>query len=198
MATSPSPARRAEPPRPALPGDAELVSRARGGDRWARGVLYQRYAPNVAAMLGRLLGDRDEALDLLHDAYVYAFENLGALREDDRFRAWLFQIAVSQSRSRLRRRKLLRALGLVSVEGSLDGLCHGASPETHAELARIDRALARMSVDERIAWCLKHVEGCSMPEVAAHVGCSLSTAKRRVDAAEQRIARHVAGETEGS
>jgi RNA polymerase sigma-70 factor, ECF subfamily len=191
MAPSGERALRVEPG-PAPPPDAELVARAREGDRWARGALYRRYAEPVAGMLSRLIGQRDEALDVLHDAYLYAFKNLATLRDDDRFRPWLFQIAVSMARSRLRRRKLLRALGFVQIDdSSLEALSGEAGPDARAELAGIDRALRQMPIDERIAWSLRHVEGHSMPEVAAQAGCSLSTAKRRVDAAERRVAAFV-------
>jgi RNA polymerase sigma-70 factor (ECF subfamily) len=60
-----------------------------------------------------------------------------------------------------------------------------------AELALLDRMLARLPTKERMAWMLRYVEGCELPEVARMCGCSLATAKRRIAAAHERVAAHV-------
>jgi RNA polymerase sigma-70 factor (ECF subfamily) len=70
----------------------------------------------------------------------------------------------------------------------------GARPEARAELRLVDRALARMPPAERIAWVLRHVEGETLEDVARACGCSLATAKRRIAAAEARLAEHVKDE----
>lgn len=170
--------------------DEDLVGRAADGDRWARGVLYDRHASALAGTVARTLGHHDTALDLVHDAFLYAFEHLGDLREPSRFRGWLFQIALSRTRTWLRRQRIRRAIGFVSsIEDSTLEMLSGpdASPEARAELRAIDGALRRLSVDERLAWALRRVEGCSMGEVASHCGWSLSTAKRRYNSADRRM-----------
>jgi len=179
-----------------LPGTAdapveELVTRARGGDRWARGVLYRRFAEVLAAYLVRLVGDRDDALDVLHDAFVYAFERLDELREATRFRAWLYRIATNAARSKLRKKRWLRAIGFVQPTEAMswESMSLDASPEAKAELARLDAMVKRLPVDERIVWVLRRVEGCTMPEVASYAECLVATAKRRMARAEKRMKR---------
>ena len=68
---------------------------------------------------------------------------------------------------------------------------HDASPEQRAELALLDRALARLPQKPRTAWILRHVVGCSLEEVAAACDCSLTTIKRRLGEAEETVRVHV-------
>jgi RNA polymerase sigma-70 factor, ECF subfamily len=175
--------------------DAALVSRARTGDRAAEEQLYRAHAPGVLRLAARLLRSRDEAMDVLQDSFVAAFEELTDLRDDTAFRAWVQRIAVRLVHRRFRRRKLLALLGLGSTEAevSLDTLAdEAASPEARMELLWLDRALAHAPPAERIAWLLRHVEGLALDEVATACGCSLATVKRRIAAADARVEAHAA------
>ena len=166
---------------PSTVSDAALVARARDDERWARGELYNRHADFLAAYLARLLGDRDEALDVMHDAYVYAFRRLDDLRQPARFRSWLFRIATSGARTRMRRRRFLRYVGLAG-EGDVpwDVLAQAASAEARVELRQLENALRKRSIDEQIVWVLHEVEGATLAETAEQSGLSLATVKRKL------------------
>ena len=181
-------------PFPAVPSDAELVARARDEDRWAREALYRRHASYLLGMVTRMLGRRDDAEEVVQDAFVAAFAQLANLREPEALRGWLSQIAVNLVRRRLRKLKLLRLLGLDrgADDGILSELAAPAlSSELRGELALIDRALAQLDSGLRIAWSLRHVEGMELAEVAQVCGCSLATVKRRLAAAEKAVQAHV-------
>ncbi len=174
--------------------DAQLVERLRRGDQWAREALYRRYLPQVRGLTVRLLANSVEAEDVVQDTFVLVFEEIHKLRDPGSLKGWMMQIAVRQTHRRFRRRKLLRALGLLaSTEDSqLEAIvAPGTSPEVQAELGKIDRALRRTAVAARLAWMLRYVEGCSLEEVAARCECSLATAKRRIAAANQHVKQHV-------
>jgi len=170
--------------------DAELVDRARRGDRWAEEVLYHRHVSYIMGMVIRCLGSRDDAEDVVQDTFAIGLDRLGSMRQPDTVRSWFAQIAIRLVRRRLRRAKLFAALRIVS---SVDYLCleaHGtpqADPETRAELAAVGRLLATLPTDDRIAWMLRHVEGEPLEDVARICGCSLATAKRRIGAAAARL-----------
>ncbi len=93
--------------------DAELVARARDGDRTAEEAIYRRHVRYVAGIVLRLLGDRAEAEDCVQETFAIALSRLGTLRDGDALRAWLAQIAVSLVRRRFRRRRLMRLFGIV-------------------------------------------------------------------------------------
>ena len=197
----PVPARRPARPvprvEPALEtSDAELVSRAQRGDRWAQEAIFRRYVRDVTLLAEHLLGRREDANDVTQDTFASALSSLGSLREPTALRSWLLGIAVNRVRRRDRWTAWLRLLGLDRGldDASLPMVAsRDLSPEGHAELALVHAALSTLSADVRAAWILRHVEGEKLDAVAEILGCSLATAKRRIAVADARVQRHVDG-----
>jgi RNA polymerase sigma-70 factor (ECF subfamily) len=174
--------------------DSDLVKRAIAGDRWAEEALYRRHGAMLLGLCTRLLRDRPDAEDVLQDAFVDALGQLSTLRDPAQFSAWLTAIAVHKVHRRLRRRKLLRLLGLWGdrPEDLLEScLAPGVSAEHYADIVCLDQALQQLADAARIAWQLRHVEGCRLEEVAQHCGCSLATAKRRIAEADALVRRYI-------
>ncbi|MEQ9497672.1 MAG: RNA polymerase sigma factor [Deltaproteobacteria bacterium] len=180
--------------------DGELVLLASKGDRWAREALFGRYVRPVIRRLTRLLGDPEEAADLAQDTFLVAYAKLHRLKNPNAFEAWLMQIAVRRAHDALRRRKLRRLLGLYQPrsEGLAALATTDATAEQRAELALLDRTLARLSAADRIAWTLRYVEGERLEDVARMTSCSLATAKRRIKRAQEHVSRHVSMAEEGA
>jgi RNA polymerase sigma-70 factor (ECF subfamily) len=178
--------------------DTELVERLGQGDQWAKEALYRRYVRVVWSTALRLMGSRADAEDVVQDTFAEALRDLSLLRKPEALRPWLLQIVVHQAHRRFRRRSILRRLGLDrgTPDATLAALAHhGASSDVRAELALVDRALARVSTEERFAWILRYVEGHSLEEVAAACGCSLATIKRRIGKASACVERHLGQQT---
>jgi RNA polymerase sigma-70 factor (ECF subfamily) len=174
------------------PPDEELVRRARAGDRWAAEALYRRHVGDVSRIATLLLRRHADAEDAVQDAFVSALSKLERLREPAAFGGWVARIVANGARGRLRRRRVLGwfAIDRAEDDASLDQIAApGATPEQRAELALLDRALQTLSHAERTAWTLRHVEGWSLAEIADALGVSLATAKRRLQAAQQRVER---------
>jgi RNA polymerase sigma-70 factor (ECF subfamily) len=175
--------------------DAELVERALEGNAWAEEALYRRYAELVIGTAKRLLGDADDAADVAQDSFLVAFEKLDTLRDASTFKTWLMQIAVRNVHRRFRRRRLFRWLGMDQPdESALELLVSpGAPPEVRVDLATLGAVLSKLPPSLRLPWMLRHVEGHELTEVAALCDCSLATAKRRISAAEERVAKRFGG-----
>jgi RNA polymerase sigma-70 factor (ECF subfamily) len=75
------------------PPDFVLVAQAKAGSETALVRLTARYYQPVRLFLLRRTGDRDLADDLTQETFLRALEHLADLRDDRRFRAWLYQIA---------------------------------------------------------------------------------------------------------
>lgn len=175
--------------------DATLVLRAREGDRWAEEALYRRHVRPVTDVATRILGRTAEAEDVVQDTFLMVLRRLDTLRDPELFPRWLMRIAMNMVRAKLRKRRLLRTLGLDRAvdDATLERTaCATASPDVRAELAGIDAALRELGANERVAWMLHVVEGWSLPEVADACDCSLATAKRRIRAARETLDAHVA------
>lgn len=177
--------------------DAELVRRALAGDEWAEAAIYRRHATRLANLAARLLGRREDVMDVLQDVFMDAFAELDTLRDPSALRGWLVRRTVNKIHKRFRRRKLRRLLGLDqgADELTLSSLASAeCSPELRLELARIEDVLRTLPTRHRIAWVLHRVEGETLPAVAEACGTSLATAKRDVHAAQAAIDAHLAEE----
>lgn len=171
-------------------GDGALVEAALEGDRWAEDALVRRHGREVERLIARLLGTHQGVHDLAQDTFLAAFERLATLREPAVFRGWLLRIAVLKVRRAIRRRKLLRRLGLdQSVpDATLEALAsQGAGPEVRLELATLDAVLAALPANQRVAWMLRYVEGHTVRDCGRLCGCSLRTIKRRIAAANRQV-----------
>ncbi len=175
MGASDTVGRSSQPRLRLLTGDGEI------GDP---GEAYRRYAPYVAAVAYRLLGRDEDVDDAVQEVFVRAIRSFDSLQDRGAIKGWLAAITVRVVARRLRRR---RARRLFRIEADYDYervAGPGADPEDTALLSSVYGALDNLSVPLRTAWLLRHVEGQTLPEVAEHCGCSLATAKRRIDAAD--------------
>ena len=174
--------------------DAELVVRARAGDRAAEEMLYRTHVHAATGLAMRLLGRSSEAEDVVQDAFVNALARLSQLRDGALFRSWLMRITVHEVHRRFRRRKLLRALGLDGGDDDAS-LARLAAPnlsaDARAELAQIDRVLSQLPARERMAWMLRHVEGQELAEIAVATSASLASVKRWIVRAEAHVNAHI-------
>jgi len=172
--------------------DEKLVARARRSDLLAFEGLYRRHAGFALNLAVRIQGTAQDAEDIVHDAFLKAGERLGELRDASAFRAWLGSIVVRLVRTRLRRRRLLRSLGLASAEPiELDAIASpNADPESRVLLAQVYSLLQTLPADDRIAWTLRYVDHHRLEVVASLVDCSLATAKRRILRAQRYLTEH--------
>lgn len=152
-------------------------------------TAFRRYASYVAAIGIRVLGRRDEIDDFVQDVFLAAHRSIGALREPAALKGWLATLAVREAVRRLKRRRLRDWVGLGAAVDYADVADGAASAEERALLARVFAALDELPTAERVAWALRYLEGETMERVAELAGCSLSTAKRRVAAAELALER---------
>lgn len=169
--------------------DEQLVKLSRERDSVAFEALYRRHAAFAFNLATRIQGSSNEIDDVVHDAFLRAYQNLGELREGAAFRAWLGSIVVRLVRSRLRRRRLLGVLGLSTPEPvDLESIAaQDAAPDTRVLLAQVYSLLQTMDADDRIAWTLRHIEHHRLEAVAELTDCSLATAKRRISRAQRYL-----------
>ena len=118
-----------------LMDDATLVAAARSGDDTAWAAIYDRYADKLHDHCHRILRDRDEAADALHDAFLAAARNLHQLREADRLRPWLYSICRHTSLRRLKARERIDLTDQVDDMSAPDSdLDRGVRAEELSEL----------------------------------------------------------------
>ncbi len=173
--------------------DSELVQRVTEGDRPAGDALVARHIPHLLRRAQRLLGPTADAEDVVQDAFYEALRDLGRLDDPARFGPWVHKITIHQVHRRFRRRKLLRALGMLPAtdDQTLSRLVpDGADPTIRAQLSELDALLATRAPQDRLAWMLRHVEGLQLDEIAQQMGCSLATVKRSIARVQKMVTQH--------
>jgi RNA polymerase sigma-70 factor (ECF subfamily) len=128
-----------------------------------------------------MLRDPDEARDAVQEAAVNAWRSLGRLREGAPVRPWFFAIVANQCRSTMRRRwwSVLRFSGHASAI---------AGPEEPvAQAVDLDRAMARLSPDDRAILHLHYFLDLPIEDVARVLGIKAGTAKTRIYRAVHRL-----------
>lgn len=179
--------------------DEGLVALALQADAQACERLYRRHAAYCFNLGARIAGSTRDVEDVVHDAFISAFDRLGELRNPKAFRSWLGSIVVHGVRSRLRRARWVRFFGLGRATDPVDleSVASGTAPShARAELAQIYALLQTLPADDRIAWTLRFVEGHDLASAAELAGCSLATIKRRIRRAQSFLEAHFVDSTQ--
>jgi RNA polymerase sigma-70 factor (ECF subfamily) len=172
--------------------DAALVAASRRGDQQAFAQLVRRHRDRHARFAARMLGDRDEAEDVLQSVFVRAWRHLDRCEDPARFGAWLHRIVVNECRTFASRRGR-RESRLVRDAGALDGMATAHATPDPALRAAIEQALDVLPVDLREAFLLKHVEELEYEEMADVTGAGVSALKMRVKRAIERLREQLEG-----
>jgi RNA polymerase sigma-70 factor (ECF subfamily) len=163
--------------------EAELVERARGGDREAFAMLVAHHQQPLGGYLFHLLGDRELALDLTQDTFVRAYTALSATRPGLAIRAWLFRIATNLAYDVLRRRRRIAWLPLAVVETRIAS--QDAAPTEEQELVRL--ALGSLRPEEQVVLVLCTIEQHTLGQVAATLSTSPDAVRKRLSRAKERF-----------
>jgi RNA polymerase sigma-70 factor (ECF subfamily) len=155
--------------------DRDLIVRARRGDVEAYNLLVSRWERRVFNYLLRLVGQREDAMDVSQEVFLKAYQNLPKLDDESKFSTWLFRIAHNEAFSLLRRR---RPEGEITREPRTSD---GAGRLLPIELSlAVESALARLSSEQREAVLLKVYQGFKFDEMAEILDCPVSTVKSRL------------------
>ncbi len=162
--------------------DVELLRRIGAGDPQAVGELYDRYVVMLMPLALRILRQRAEAEDVLHDAFVTVSERAGQYSEErGTVAAWLVTLVRNLSIDRTRRRDRRGSLARDVI--AHEPVAPAADPETltadAAERVKIRRALAQLPEAQRQTLEVAFYEGLSYPEIAARENVPLGTIKSR-------------------
>jgi RNA polymerase sigma-70 factor (ECF subfamily) len=163
--------------------DADLVARIASGCSEALGALYDRHAPHMLGQALRVLGNRRDAEDLLHDVFLEVWHK-SALYDPDRAsaRTWLLVMIRSRAIDRLRTLAVARRAGACAFD-----VTHQA-PDPDAEvmmLRRLDRervldALDSLPPAQREIVSLLYLEGRTCSEIASRGDVPIGTVKSRL------------------
>ncbi len=163
---------------------------ARRGDRDAFNELVRSTYRDIYSLAYRLTGNRDDAGDVVQDAYVRAYRAIRRFRGDSSFSTWMYRITSNCASTHLSRRTRQRTEELSSDAPIVD-LRPEQDPSLRAEAAvlrhHIDRAIRALPERLRQVVVLRDLHDLSHSEIAAELGITTSAAKVRLHRARQRL-----------
>jgi RNA polymerase sigma-70 factor, ECF subfamily len=168
------------------PDDADdevLVVAMAAGDRAALATLYERHAPLLLGLALRIVRERREAEDLLHDVFLEAWRTASDFDpKRGRVRTWLAIRMRSRALDLQKSARVSRNTGDSGLELLVDD-AEAASPDH----GRVRRALAELGSDQRRVLELAYFEGLSCTEIAERVAIPVGTVKSRLAAGLDRL-----------
>jgi RNA polymerase sigma factor (sigma-70 family) len=182
--------------------DSELVVQAQAGDKYAFGILIERYQQMVRRIAAGMVADKECARELAQEAILQAYLSLDHLRDITRFKSWLYGITLNICRSYLRERR-----EDVSLELLIGGM-HGTSedfaglfsdaidPQAVVEARELHqmvlRAVQSLSERDRVTTLMFYYEQLSIEEIAAILKLSPTAVKGRLHRARKQLRQRLA------
>jgi RNA polymerase sigma-70 factor, ECF subfamily len=167
-----------------------LVNAAKAGDVGAFEELVRRYDRNVFRIAQHITQNREDAEDVVQDAFLKAYENLPQFQGQSKFYTWLVRIAVNEALMKLRRRRPERMVSLDeevrTEEDSMPREIADWSPNpeqqyNQAELKDIlGKTIQGLPPSFRTVFVLRDVEGLSTEETAEALNLSIPAVKSRL------------------
>jgi RNA polymerase sigma-70 factor (ECF subfamily) len=166
--------------------DLNLITRTEAGEREAFNDLVRKYQKPLYALLYRMVGNAEDASDLLQKAFVKAFTGLKSFERRSTFKTWLYQIAINLAKNVYRDRARIEQV-------PIDNVVIRRNPRTIENLIMkenrqlLRQALAGLPEKQRITLMLRVQEEKKFEEIADIMECSLGTAKANFHHAVQKL-----------
>jgi RNA polymerase sigma-70 factor (ECF subfamily) len=173
--------------------DSELVFRCRGGDMEAFEGLVRRHEKRMLNIAFRMVGDFEDACEVVQDAFVSAYKNIKGFKGSSRFSTWLSAIVMNLSRNRLKRMKARNRREPVSIDdpvttgnGSVKAEPASDGPTALEELERkeiqqkVQGCIAALDVDFREVIVLRDIQGFQYDEIESMLDIPAGTVKSRL------------------
>lgn len=178
---------------PADCSDGELAALTLAGRQDAFAEIMRRHREPIYRLIRGYIGDSEEAVDLLQEAFTSAFKALDRYDQVRPFRAWLSRIAINKCRDWSRHRAVRRLLLLGAAESQTADVADPA-PDPHQiagdrqELDRLWQAIADLPRALKEPLILRTIEGLSQSETAIALRISEKAVETRLYRARQKLA----------
>jgi RNA polymerase sigma factor (sigma-70 family) len=166
--------------------DSRHIEQVLAGNREAFEPLVRKYAARVYRIVLRMIHHPEDAKDLTQEIFLLVYRKLASYNPDQRFAAWLYQIAVNRCIDEIRRRKGKR---LVAVDDSWKSGDPG--PEEivmeREGVRYVMSELDRLPENQRLMFLLRFVDDLSYAEIAAVLGVSVNDVRNGLYRAKQKL-----------
>ena len=171
--------------------ERELIERCQNGDAQAMEVIVRQYQTQVYNSAYGMLGNREDAQDLVQEVFLRVWEKIGQFQFKSRFSTWLYRIVMNQCINEKNRQKRHKTVPMEMDDTQAWTPVHFATPEREALLAEkrelLEIALGKLKEDYRTVLVLREMENLSYEELAEVLNCSLGRVKSRLHEARMAL-----------
>ncbi|MHB0955281.1 MAG: RNA polymerase sigma factor [Pirellulaceae bacterium] len=164
--------------------DQQLIELALHGNTAAYGQLVRRYQDRLFTSLGHVVSSREEAEDVVQDAFVQAMLKLSSFRQDSSFYTWLYRIAINSALYRQRRRRQEPAIDAGRALRGNEPPDPGVDPSDRLmreeRATEIQQALGRLTEEFRLVLVMRDVDGFDYQSIARILDLSVGTVRSRL------------------
>ncbi|WP_105264867.1 RNA polymerase sigma factor [Pseudoalteromonas sp. T1lg76] len=166
--------------------EQRLIIKAQSGSNKAWLTLVKRHEKRLYNQCLRLLQHPDDALDVMQETFISAYQGLGQFNGQSQLHTWLFRIAYNKSAEHFRRHRQHQSLDEVAEPSS--NVLHMERPLMQAQQnQRLLAELARLPFEQRVVVEMKFFQHCTFEEIAQQLEVSANTVKTRLYAALGRL-----------
>ena len=186
--------------RVAFESESECIEGLRAGEPAAYRRLVELHSANVYNLALKLLGDEQEAEDVLQETFLSAFRAIDRFEERSSLSTWLYRIAYNSSLMRLRKRRRMTTFSFdqpVGEREESEGMVSrhlvdwSSMPDDQLLSAEardeMDRAIAELPESLRSTFVLRDIQGLSGAETAEILGITVQAVKNRLHRARLRL-----------
>lgn len=175
--------------------DAHLIHEALRGDSGAFGQLVQKYQDRLFNTIMHVMGRREEAEDLVQDAFVQAFVKLNTFHGNSAFYTWLYRIAFNLAISQKRRKHVEASVDHRREETGSEPTDVGESPDEYLmrreRAKQVRAALAKLTDEYRSIIVLREMEGCCYETISEILDIPVGTVRSRLHRARLELRDHL-------
>jgi RNA polymerase sigma-70 factor (ECF subfamily) len=161
-----------------------LVQRAKANDRQAQNELYKLYAGAMYNICRRMMGNEEDAKDVLQDAFIDAFSHLKNLKDEHLFSAWIKRIVVNHNLNALKKKRI----DVTPLKENFDAIeDDGDDRDLTYEVKRVMKAIDQISDGCKVVLNLYLFEGYDHQEIAEILSITESTSKAQYSKAKKKL-----------
>jgi RNA polymerase sigma-70 factor (ECF subfamily) len=174
--------------------DNELIVAIREENAELYGEIVNRYQGKLFAYLYRLIGEKEEAEDLLQDVFIKTFKNINSYDTDRKFSSWIYRIAHNEAVNHIKRKSLKRFVSIENITSTKDRL-ETSSTEDNAEISwirketsqEVDEAIKHLPLKYRQVLVLRYYSDKSYEEISEILGKPVNTIGTLIKRAKSKL-----------
>lgn len=180
-------------PLSAVDADMQYVILCQRGDADAFGELVERHQKKMLNIAYRMIGDYDEACDVIQESFLAAFRAIKKFKGESLFSTWLYRIVINYTKNRLKQMQIQSRREGQSVDDPIENETGGISIQPAAKADPADEQMEKKQRDEIVQECiarlddefrevlvLRDIQGCSYDEISSILKIPEGTVKSRL------------------